>query len=58
MASLMKCLRFVFGSDVFVATVAILTATTLTASVWFVLAWLSYRERYGVSFSDFLTITF
>ncbi len=53
-----RLLRALFGTDVVVATLIILITTLLIAFVSFYLAWLNYEDRYGISFMDFVRITF
>ncbi len=53
-----RLLRALLGTDVVVATLLILIATLLIAFVSFYLAWLNYEDRYGISFMDFVRITF
>ena len=53
-----RLLRALLDTDVVVATLIILIATLLIAFVSFYLAWLNYEDRYGISFMDFVRITF
>jgi|TARA_B100001123_G_C14659539_1_gene768957 hypothetical protein len=43
-------------SDTLIATLAILLFTLVVSFGALVLSWLSYNEKYGISFLDFLVI--
>ena len=53
-----RLLRAILDTDVVVAIILILTATLLIAFVSLYLAWMTYEDRYGISFMDFIRITF
>ncbi len=56
--NILRLLRALLGTDVVVAIILILIATLLIAFVSLYLAWLTYEDRYGISFMDFVRITF
>ena len=53
-----KFVKLILLSDVAIATTVIVASTTITAFFWFFLAWLSYEDRYGIGFMDFVRISF
>lgn len=47
-----------FRSDTLIASVAVLFFCGLLAFVLFVISWLAYNERYGISFWDFVKMAY
>ena len=53
-----KQIKALLSSDVLVATLAVVGVSLLFGFISFYLAWISYQERYGISFTDFIKLTF
>ena len=53
-----KQFKALLSSDVLVATLAVVGVSFLFGFISFYLAWISYQERYGISFTDFIKLTF
>lgn len=47
-----------FRSDTMIASLAVLAFCLLLSIAFFVLSWTVYRERYGISFLDFVRMAF
>ena len=47
-----------FRSDTLIASVAVLLFCALLAFLLFVLSWLAYNERYGISFWEFVQMAY
>ena len=53
-----KTIKTIFCSDLITAIIAVIGVTLLFGSISLYLAWLTYQERYGISFDDFLKLYF
>tara|TARA_B100000530_G_scaffold274780_1_gene187660 strand:- start:996 stop:1271 length:276 start_codon:yes stop_codon:yes gene_type:complete len=55
---IIKTIKTIFCSDLITAIIAVIGVTLLFGSISLYLAWLTYQERYGISFDDFLKLNF
>jgi|TARA_A100001011_G_scaffold395450_1_gene490487 hypothetical protein len=53
-----KQIKALLSSDTLIATIAVIGVSLFFGFVSFYLAWISYQERYGISFEDFIKLTF
>jgi len=54
----LKQIKALLCSDILIATLAVVGVSLFLGCVSFYLAWISYQERYGISFEDFIKLTF
>jgi len=55
---IIKHIKALLSSDTLVATLAVIGVSLFFGFLSFYLAWISYQERYGINFEDFVKLTF